>query len=397
MADFQTNGSGGSGLVSQARELRPLLSANAITVERDRRLARENLDALERLGLFKLMVPERWGGHGASLTTVLEVAAELAKGCVSTAWVQVIIGGSSWIASLLPDRGQEEVFSAGAPRVCGVIMPTATTRRVDGGYVVSGRWSFASGCLHAQWAALGIPLIDRAGEAGGEGLAFVPIAELGIEDTWFMAGMRGTGSNTLVGEELFIPEHRVLSLESCVAGNYPASRYAGAHSDHWAFVPALALSLTGAVMGAAQAVLDLVIDGASRRGISYTYYEKQTDSQIVHGQVAQAALKIQGAWLYALRAAQEIDGHAQARRAMDYSQRARIRGECGWIGKLVREAVDQLASVAGTASFADTSAIQRFWRDINVATRHPHLAWAHNLELYGRVLLGVPGNITTGI
>ncbi|HTW88159.1 MAG TPA: acyl-CoA dehydrogenase family protein [Candidatus Binataceae bacterium] len=395
MKDFPSNSR--SELVSQARDLRSLLSANAIAVERERRLVPENVEALERLGLFKVMVPERWGGHGASLTTVLEIAAELAKGCTATAWVQVIIGGSSWIASLLPDRGQEEIFSAGAPRVCGVIMPTAKTRRVDDGYIVSGQWSFASGCLHAQWAALGIPLVNRAGEIVGEGLAFVPLAELRIDDTWFMAGMRGTGSNTLVGEELFIPNHRVLSLADCVAGRFPASRHKGADSDHWAFVPALALSLTGVVMGAAQAALDLVIEGAAKRGISYTYYEKQTDSQIVHGQVAEAAMKIQGAWLYARRAAQEIDGDAHARRAMNYAQRARIRGECGWIGKLVREAVDLLASVAGSASFADTNAMQRLWRDINVATRHPHLASAHNLELYGRVLLDVPGNITPGI
>ena len=82
---------------------------------------------------------------------------------------------------------------------------------------------------------------------------------------------------------------------------------------------------------------------------------------------------------------------------MDYLCRARIRGECGFIGRLVREAVDQVASVAGAASFAEHSAIQRYWRDINFATRHPHLSIAPNLELYGNALLGLKENITPAI
>lgn len=344
MSEFQSDG---STLLAQARELRPLLSANAARVERDRRLTDENVETLERFGFFKLTVPKRWGGHGASLSTWLRVAAELAKGCASTAWVQVIIGGSSWIASLLPDRGQEEIFAARAPRICGVITPNAQSRQVDGGYIVSGRWSFASGCLHSQWAALAVPLADRGGKVAGEGLAFVPLTELSIEDTWFMAGMRGTGSNTLVGSEIFVPNHRLLSLASCVAGDYPAKKHSGAHSDNWAFVPALALSLTGTVLGAAEAVLEMVTDGTHKRGISYTSYQRQTDSQVVHHQIAEAALKIQGAWLYANRAADEIEHLARAGRRMEYLSRARIRGECGLIGKLVREAVDQLVSIAG--------------------------------------------------
>jgi alkylation response protein AidB-like acyl-CoA dehydrogenase len=393
MSEIQSEG---SALVAQARELRPLLSANARSVEHDRRLAPENVEALERLGLFKLAVPQRCGGHGASLGTWLKVAAELAKGCASTAWVQTIIGGSSWIASLLDERGQAEVF-AGASRICGVITPNAQSRRVDGGYLVSGRWSFASGCLHSQWAALAVPLTDGGGKLVGEGLAFVPLTELSIEDTWFMAGMRGTGSNTLVGSEIFVPDYRILSLAACVAGDYPAKKYANAHSDNWAFVPALALSLTGPVLGAAEAVLELVSEGTHRRGISYTSYQRQTDSQIVHHQIAEAALKIRGAWLYASCAADEIERLARSGRPMEYLSRARIRGECGLIAKLAREAVDQLVSIAGAASFADTSAVQRWWRDINVATRHPHLAYAHNLELYGRALLGIEGNITPGV
>jgi 3-hydroxy-9,10-secoandrosta-1,3,5(10)-triene-9,17-dione monooxygenase len=384
-------------LIAQVRELIPLLAANASKVESDRRISEDNVEALDRLGLFKLMVPKRWGGYEASPATVLRVGAELAKGCAATAWVQVIIEGSSWMASLLPDAGQEEIFASGAPRVCGVITPTATSRNVAGGYLVSGRWSFASGCQYASWAALAIPLVDRAGNVTGMGLAFVPTAQLTIEDTWFMSGMSGTGSNTLVGNEIFVPEERLLSLEACLAGEFPGKKYSGALSDRWAFVPALALSLAGPMLGAAEAALKLATDGTHKRGITYTHYARQIDSQVVHRDIAEATLKIQGAWLYAERAANEIARLARAGLPMDYISRARIRGECGFIGKLLREAVDQIVSISGAPSFAQTSAIQRHWRDINVATRHPHLSAATNLELYGHALLGLPDNIDRGV
>src|SRR5579885_2836513 len=159
-------------LAASARELRPLLAANAAAVERERRLLAENVEALERRGLFTLMVPRRWGGHEAPPSSVLRVGAELAKGCASTAWVQTIATGSSWMASLLPRRGQEEIFAEGAPRICGVITPAPGAVRENGGWRIGGRWSYASGCLHASWAALAILL----GETGGIGLAFTPLS-----------------------------------------------------------------------------------------------------------------------------------------------------------------------------------------------------------------------------
>src|SRR5579875_742033 len=384
-------------VVAQARELRPMLAANAAIVERERRLTDDNVDALDRLGLFKLMAPKRWGGQEATLGTVLRVGAELAKGCASTAWVQVIGAGSAWMASLLPDRGQEEIFASGAPRVCGVIMPNATAIRRDGGYVINGRWSWASGCLHASWAALAIPLRDNRDAPAGLGLAFVPLAQLKIEETWFMAGMRGTGSNTLAGNDILVPDHRILPLDVCLKGDYPATKHSGALSDRRAFVPSLALSLTGPILGAAEAMLEIARDGAHKRGISYTHYERQTDSQVVHHQLAEATLKLQGAWLYAERAADDIERHARAGRRMDYLSRARIRAECGYVGKLVREVVNQIISICGAGSFAESNVLQRHWRDINVATRHPHLSAATNLEIYGHALLGIPGNIDPGV
>jgi alkylation response protein AidB-like acyl-CoA dehydrogenase len=378
--------------VALAAELRPLLARNAAQTEHDRRLPQENIDALEAANLFKLMTPRRWDGYGASFVTSMSVHAELAKGCASTAWVAMIVGGSMWVASLLPDRGQEEIFTSSAgSRSSGVLSGTMKGHRVDGGLRVSGKNGFASGCWHSSWALLGF-------EAGAQGnpdpvIGFAPMSEIEIEDTWFVAGMCGTGSNTLVAKDLFIPDHRILPMVSALRGDYPQGRYSGEPSDRWALAPILPLLLLGPIVGNARALLEAIVDGTTKRGITYTTYGRQADAPVFQHHIAEAALKIESAWLHTMRAAKDIDETAAAGKQMDYLTRARIRGESGYAAKLVREAVDALVSVAGASSFAESNPIQRMWRDANVATRHAMLATAPDLEMYGRALLGVEGNI----
>jgi 3-hydroxy-9,10-secoandrosta-1,3,5(10)-triene-9,17-dione monooxygenase len=381
--------------VALAAELRPLLARNAGQAERDRRLPQENIDALEAANLFKLMTPRRWNGYGIPLATALSAHAELAKGCASTAWVTMITGASLWLASLLPDRGQEEIFESPAgSRIAGVISATIKGRRVAGGMRVSGKNGFASGCLHSSWALLCFAVEDAAHNVVDQVIGFAPMSEIEIEDTWFVAGMRGTGSNTLVAKDLFIPDHRIFPLMSALEGDHPRQEHALEISDRWSIAPALPLILLSPILGAARALLEEVIEGSRKRAISYTTYSRQADAAVVQYQMAEAALKVDSASLHWMRAAKDIDDAAAAGKSLKYLTRARIRGECGHAAKLVREAVDSLMSVGGGSAFAEAASIQRMWRDISVASRHGMLSTAPNLEMYGRALLGVEDNIT---
>jgi alkylation response protein AidB-like acyl-CoA dehydrogenase len=290
--------------VALAAELRPLLARNAAQAERDRRLPQENVESLEAANLFKLMTPRRWGGYGAPLATSLSACAELAKGCASSSWVAMIINVCMWFASLLPDHGQEEIFANPAGlRACGPFSPTAIGQRVEGGMRISGKFPFASGCWHSSWAFLGFQAEDETHNIIDQVLAFVPISEIEIEDTWFVAGMCGTGSNTLVAKDLFIPDHRILSVRRALTGDYPHRRHSGERSDRWAFSPMFPLVLLGPVVGIARSLLEAVIDGTHKRPITFTTYSRQADAAVVQYQMAEAALKIDGAWLHTMRAA----------------------------------------------------------------------------------------------
>jgi len=381
--------------VALAAELRPLLERNAERTERDRRLPDVNIAALEAANLFKVMVPRRWGGYGAQLPTVLGTFAELAKGCSSSGWVAMIVGGITYQTSLLPDRGQEEIFAnPAASRVCGAGSPTSIGQRTDGGFRISGRFPFASGCRHSSWGGLGVQGEDDNHNIIGMVTGYAPISELEIEDTWFVAVMCGTGSNTLVAKDVFIPDHRILPVSSLLNGEHSARHHSGEPSDNYAFAPVVHLLCVAPVIGIAQAMLERVVEGAHTRGISLTTYAHQADSPVVQHQIAEAALKIDSAWFQVMRAAAEVEETAAAGKQMDYLARARVRGLVGYAVKLIREAIDVLASIGGASGFADSSPLQRMWRDASIATRHAFITTDPGLEVYGRALLGVEGNIT---
>ena len=381
-------------LVGRAREVVPVLVRNAARTEQERRVAEENISLIDEAGLFSIMRPKRLGGLETDIRTKLEVSRELARGCGSTAWASTLMNVCSFFGGLFPDRAQRDVWEASpGNRIAGVLAPSAEASRVDGGYRVTGSWGWASGCLHAQWAVVGFPVPDERGEIVDQGLALVPMSDLSIEDTWFVAGMRGTGSNTLVAQDVVVPEYRVISIPAAIGG-----RYATEHTDEAlyrsAFVPVAAVVLAGPQLGLARAALDLVIEKAPKRGISYTFYDNQAEAPTVQLAVAKAASLVDAAHLFAYRAAADIDQAAADGTYPDYAARARVRMDTGLAIENAREAIRTLVSAHGAGSFAETSPLQRIWRDSEVASRHAVISPAISSEVYGRALLGLTDGVT---
>ena len=381
-------------LKARAAALVPLLARNAEQAERDRRIPQENIDALEEAGLFRITVPRRFGGYEVDLRTKIEVSSELARGCGSTSWAVTLINVCNWFAGLYCDRAQQEVFGSNPnARVAGVFAPSSTSRRVDGGLMVTGQWPWASGCFHADWAGVGLPVTNEAGEVVDLGWGLVPMSELTIEDTWFTAGMRGTGSNTLVGTDIFIPDHRILSFPRSFVTDYP-TEHTDEASYRSAFMPFAALILVGPQLGLARAALDYVIEKAPKRSISYTFYEKQSEAPSFQLALANAAMLIDTGHLHAFRAAADVDGAAARGEKLEYAARARVRMDTAHAIEQLREGIRILLSAHGASSFAESCPLQRIWRDSEVASRH---AIAHpdvNRQVYGQALLGIEGAVT---
>jgi 3-hydroxy-9,10-secoandrosta-1,3,5(10)-triene-9,17-dione monooxygenase len=235
--------------------------------------------------------------------------------------------------------------------------------------------------------------VGADGELQDQGMVLIPMPELAIEDTWFVTGMKGTGSNTLVANEVFVPAHRCISVPKMIEGEV-ATPFKDEALYRSAFVPGAAIILAGPQLGLAQAALDLVVEKAPRRSISYTFYETQSEAPVVQLAVARAASLIDSAHLHAYRAAADIDEAAYLGVFADYTARARVRMDTGRAIVLAREAIRELVTAHGASSFADSSPMQRIWRDSEVASRHAVANPEISAEIYGRALLGITGGVS---
>jgi alkylation response protein AidB-like acyl-CoA dehydrogenase len=340
------------------------------------------------------MVPKRFGGYQTSIRTYIDVMTELGRGCGSTAWVASLINVCAWLAALFPERAQRDVWGSNPDAwAAGSLAPQGIATPVEGGWRVNGRWPWASGALHAQWAACGIHMKNERGEMANLGLSLTPMSEMDVEDTWFMAGMKGTGSNTIVAKDVFVPEHRFLPYPQAFAGTY-RTEFTDEVVYRVAFVPVTVLILAGAQLGVARAALDHAIAASGRRGITHTNFATQKESAGFQMQVAEASMKIDTALLHAARAADDLDRAAAEGRVMDLTARARVRMDTSLVAKYCREAVEVLVAAHGTSSLADSNRMQRLWRDVHTASHHAITEWQVNLEIYGKALLGVEPNIS---
>jgi alkylation response protein AidB-like acyl-CoA dehydrogenase len=382
-------------LVASARDLAPLLKKNGPVGEANRRVVEESIQAAEKAGLFKVCTPKRYGGWEMNTRAMLDVSAAIAEADGGTAWVVNLTNICAWLASLFPLKAQDEVFGANPDtRVSGVLAPSATATKIAGGFRVTGKWFYNSGGWHAQWAVLGMPIVNESGTTIDQGLALIPIDDLQREDTWFVAGMKASGSICLVAKDIFIPDYRVLSVPRAIEGDYPTEKRAQEAFYRSAFVPILALILVGPQLGLGRAALEFVREKSGSRPISYTLFEKQNTSVAFQLQIAQAATMIDTAHLHAYRAADDIDRAAASGVYPDMITRTRIRADTGYVAEKITQAIDLLLFAHGAGSFAESSPLQRIWRDSAVGARHAVVLPAVGYEVYGKALLGIENHVT---
>lgn len=381
-------------LVARIRELHPLLAENSAQGEQDRRVVESSITALTEAGIFKTAQPRRYGGYETCMRTMLDVSAAVGEADGGTAWVVTLCNVCSWLAALFPEQAQDDVWAENpAAKVSGVLAPTAESVKVDGGFRVTGRWFWNSGSWHADWAVLGIPVVNDQGEPVDQGLALIPRSDLDLKETWFVAGMKSSGSNCLIAEDVFVPEHRIISVPPAIEGTYGTE-----HTDEQlyrsAFVPLLALVLAGPQLGMGRKALHTVRDAGKKKPISYTFFTAQTDSVAFQLQLAEAAMMVDTAHLHAYRAADDIDRAAMHGSYPDVLTRARIRADTGWAIEHITKAIDLLLFAHGAGSFAEANPLQRLWRDSAVAARHAVTLPAVSYEVYGKALLDREDQIT---
>ena len=380
-----------SELLRRATELGPVLRSSAQASEDRRQLSDEALEALGGSGLLRMRVPRRYGGYESDMRTVAEVLAELARGDGSAAWTASVWLISSWMVGLFPDSVRDEVFADPDVRISGILSPGAMAAPTDGGYLVSGKWSFNTGCQQSDWNvnAAVRPTPDGQFEPV---MVLVPMSDLHVIDDWHTVGMRGSGSVTTVCQDLFVPEDRVLPVGPVIFGVHPMQQDPATPMWRAPFMPVACTTVGAVAYGLAEAAKDAFLERLPGSKITYTDYTEQSAAPLTHLQISSATVGVDEAGYHVRRTADLIDAKAESGEQWTLEERARARLDLGATCLRAKEVADVLANASGGTSLYNSVPIQRIERDIKALNLHAIMHPDTNYELYGRISCGLEPN-----
>jgi 3-hydroxy-9,10-secoandrosta-1,3,5(10)-triene-9,17-dione monooxygenase len=382
-------------MVRRARELAPVLKERAQKTAELRRLPEETMADLHDGGFFKIVQPARYGGYELTPLTLFEVQIELGAGCPSTAWVTGVLGVHSWQMALFPEEAQEEAWGDDpSVLISSSYAPVGKIKRVDGGYRVSGRWSFSSGCDYSDWVFLG-GFVPPEGEGGRPDMRtfMIPRADYQIVDNWHVAGLKGSGSKDVVVEDAFVPDHRTHRLIDGFKLDSPGNAVNTSPVYRLPFGQIHVRSVSSPAVGAAFGALNQYVDVAAQRVAQSegTRVAEDPTSQVV---AAEAEATLDSIRLVLRRNFEDMMSLAEAAAPgeapeIPLDRRVRYRFHSAQAVDSAMRATDRLMTASGGRAIFLSNPIQTYYQDIHAIRAH----YANNPEKparnLGRTMLGM--------
>lgn len=361
------------------------LADRAEEAERLRRLPAATISDFRQTDLFRLLLPARFGGLQASFPELLQPIRRMAHGCASSAWTLGFYALHNWMLSLFNPRVQDEVFASGPVLAPAPLAPTGRGVPVDGGVRLTGRWSWATGAMDADWMIVGA-LIERQDRIDPV-LVVLPADRVEVVDTWQTAGMRGTGSHDLVITDVFVPEHRVVAVADIYGGTAPGAAAHGVATYRWPMVPALALTASMPVLGTAERVTELFAERLSERVLAYSGVA-QKDQPAAQIRLGEARVRLSSLRALAARTADEIESIVVSGERVSRSVRADARLAAARTVHESRAIIADLMEAAGASAHFLSSPLQRAKRDVDIAAGHVVFDYDASRELAGALAIG---------
>ncbi len=379
---------------SRALAMMPLVRELALKGERDRKVADEVIEAFRGAEIHRALQPRRYGGWERGYETVIDVSSTLGTACASTAWVCGLYMIHNWMMTLFPETAQDEIWS-GNPGVSisGSYAPAGTAVAVDGGYRLSGRFRFSSGCPHADWNLCSALLPTGDGETAIPAFTLVPRADYAVDwDSWDNVGLSATGSYDVLVDDAFLPAHRVLSFAEATTGIAPGLP---AHDNPMYRIPMLACvpyTLAIPPVGAARGALDAFVEenrNRETRGAVVSGGRQVSDYQTVQKRVGEAEALIDSCLVVAYRDIAETQEEVAANGTVSLETRMRNRRSQSFITHQAVTAIDLILAAVGGRSMHASHPIQRAWRDIHSAAAHISLNHDAVMSMIGQYRFGL--------
>lgn len=379
-------------LLRRARKIAEIARERGTQTENDRRVSADMIEMMRNNDLFRILQPAEFGGFEYGFDLFVDIGATIAEGCASTGWVCSIGMVHQWLISLFPIEAQQDVWAKNPGAIAyGSYAPAGQAVIADDGFRLSGKWSFASGCDNAQWFLLG-GLIDKP-EGGKEAVFYlVDAAQCSIDDTWFTMGLAGTGSKTVVVDNVFVPSHRVVRTAELTAGTSPGALRSKNPLYKVSLLALLPLCLVAPTLGMAQGALKSFLHTLQTRvtrGAVAGANNRMAEFATVQLRVAEATASIDAGRLLIYRDIAETLRCAEEGGAITVDMRIRNRLDHAFCAKLFTQAVDALFMASGGNAIYSDKEIQRSWRDIHAANVHISLNWDAVGTMHGQHALGL--------
>ena len=368
-------------LLQRAADMVPVLKGRAARTEEIRRIPNESVEDILSSGLYRIGIPKRFGGLDVAYGLILEAGAELGRGCGSTAWCYSLWSAHAWLVGHWPLKAQEEVFGDGPNVLCSSSLSSgsAELEAIAGGFRLSGRWEFSSGCDAAGWLILGAEGPD------GRNWVLLPRPDYEIVDTWFVSGLRGTGSNDIVVNDAFVPSHRVMNMGRAGDGDWTGWEI---HKQVRYCMPVTVLlgwDLVAPMIGIAQGM----IDEFTARLIGTSGPGRTAESTAVQLRLSEASAEVDAARALLRHDIREIFEKARERGTFSSLERARYRRDKAFTTQLCLRSVNRLFDLSGGHALFDSVALQRFHRDAQAVAHRDGLIMDLGGQQYGRVAFGL--------
>jgi 3-hydroxy-9,10-secoandrosta-1,3,5(10)-triene-9,17-dione monooxygenase len=368
-------------VLERVRPLLPGIAGRAEATDAKGAVFEETMEELKAAGVLRMLQPERFGGGESHPVHFYEVVRAISGACGSTGWVASVLGVHPWQIALFDERAQQEVWGEDpGTLVSSSYAPAGRLEVVDGGYELSGHWSFSSGCGHASWALLG-------GLVAGTGdfvTLLVPVADYVIKEVWDVIGLRGTASDDIVVDRAFVPHHRTLRNDEQAHLRGPGQMVNTGPLYRMPFASIFTSAVTAPVIGAVSGCYDAYIAAMRDRVRLSLGGGRFSEDRFAHVAVARAASEIDAAILQMNRNVAEIYEYAAADQEIPMELRLRTRRDQVRGTERALEAIDILFKTAGGNSLKRGNPIERAWRDAHAGSVHVANDVERALAMYGR-------------
>ncbi|MBB6626025.1 flavin-dependent monooxygenase [Nocardioides sp. KIGAM211] len=366
------------------RDLLPSIRERADEAERLRVVPEASVKELDEVGFFKMLQPQRFDGHEADPIDFYTAVRDIAGACGSTGWMSAVVGVHPWQVALFSDEAQQAVWGSDtSTRLSSSYAPTGKAVLTDGGFTLSGKWSFSSGCDHCSWVLLGGLVFNEDGQVVDFRTFMVPREKYTIVDVWHMVGLKGTGSNDILVEDVFVPEAFTLSMGDTGRCFGPGQEQNTSDLYKLPFHSIFTGTITTPIIGMAMGAYAEHVEMQQKRTRAAYLGEKASLDPFAAVRIARASSEIDAAWALLTNNIREEQAHVERGEKIPLGLRLKVRRDQVIGSQRAIDAIDQLFEASGGRALAEGTYLQRAWRDAHAGRVHAANDPERALQMYG--------------